>query len=35
MGNVFGFVTVIVASELPFSATVDGLKFLVIVGASA
>ena len=33
--NPFGFVTVMVASELPLSWTIDGLKLLVIVGASA
>src|SRR5882724_11318835 len=31
----FGFVTVIVPSEVPLSTTIDGLKLLVIAGGSA
>ena len=34
-GKAFGFVTVIVAVEVPLRATVDGLKLLLIVRASA
>ena len=34
-GTAFGFVTVIVAVEVPLRATVDGLKLFVIVRASA
>jgi hypothetical protein len=34
-GTAFGFVTVIVAVEAPLRATVDGLKLLLIVRASA
>ena len=34
-GKAFGFVTVMVASEVSLRATVDGLKLLLIVRASA